>query len=100
MALSLSSTVFADPWSGKTKIKWLYPSQSGYHFGTTDYANKDLSTCDAGTRFHIPLDHPNYEAMVSSLIAAFAVEKDVNINIDGEGGELCSPSINRMFVYK
>ncbi len=90
----------ADPWSGKTKIRWLYPSTGGYAFSTQDYQNTELSSCDSGTRFLISIDHPNYNAMVSSLIMAFASDKEVNINIDGEKGKSCSPTINRMFVYK
>ncbi|WP_394203730.1 hypothetical protein [Marinagarivorans algicola] len=100
LSLMLSSVAMADPWTGKTKIKWLYPAASGFHFGTQEYANSDLSSCDHGTRFHIPLDHPNYNALVSSMLAAFAADKQINININGEEGKSCSPSINRFFVHK
>jgi hypothetical protein len=99
LLLILSSTCFADPWSGWTKILILYPHSSGINI-ITEYKNTDLSSCDGGGRFLLSNNHPNYNALASALIAAFTAEKQVHLNIDGEKltQPVCSPTINRFMV--
>lgn len=100
--LFLSSISYADPWSSSTKILQLYPAADGLIFITDSYSNTELSSCDGGKRFYISKNHANYQVMVSVLIAAFMADKEVSLNIDGEGltSPVCYPSINRFFVFK
>ncbi|TVZ37845.1 hypothetical protein P886_2191 [Alteromonadaceae bacterium 2753L.S.0a.02] len=91
--------VSADPWSGTTRIKWLYPSADGLIF-ISEYANPDISSCENGSRYLIPLNHPNYNVLASALIAAFMAEKSISFNIDSDQPRSCIPTINRFHVYK
>lgn len=97
--LVASVTVNADPWSGKTKITTIYPSVDKLTF-TSEYNNTEISACDNGHRFSIPMSHPNYDVLASSLISAFMADKSINFNIDSRQDLNCSPTINRLYVYK
>lgn len=88
----------AEFWSGKTTITHLYPMSNMYVFNVT-YSNP-LSTCDNGRRFSIDMANPNYNALVSSLVAAFMAGKEIDFNVDDAQGSGCAPSINRFFIYK
>ena len=89
---------YADPWHGFTTIEKLYPSFDGYFFLVNDPLTSH-SSCDGGRRFHIKLDHPNYDAMVSSLLLAYSTKTKINMNVDGSGSPNCSASINR-FIFE
>ena len=99
IALLTVAYVHADPWVGFTKVTHLYPTSNSYIF-LVEEKHPELSSCDLGRRFSIALDNPNYDALVSSLLLAFASGKEVYINVDGEGPNLptCSPTINRFMV--
>lgn len=84
-------------WSGKTNIKTLYPSDTGYVFNV-NYSNS-LSTCDGGSRFSISLTSPNYQALVSTLMAAFFSGKEISIHVYDNQGTSCSPALDRFIVY-
>ena len=88
----------AEFWSGETTVTHLYPTSNMYVFNVT-YANS-LSTCDNGRRFRIDMANPNYNALVSSLLAAFMAGKKINFNVDDAQGSSCEPSINRFFIYQ
>lgn len=88
---------FADPWHGYTKVTHLYPAKFGYIF-LVDSPLTDYSSCDNGKRFMIDLNHPNYEAMVSTLLLAYAAGKDVHINLEDRTSTTCSPAIDRFMV--
>lgn len=99
MLVMVSSSVIADPWHEYTNIEQLYPSFDGYYFivGTPLTSQ---SACDNGKRFHIKLDHPNYDALVSSLMFAHATGKKIRMNIDGNSTPQCSASVNRFTIEK
>lgn len=96
----ISLNASADVWTGNTGIRWVYPNNGGVSLGTKDYANEALSSCDQGRRFTILSTHPNYDAMVSALMMAFAAGKEISMNIDEDAGKVCAPEINRFFVYE
>lgn len=66
----------------------------------TTYANTELSLCDGGKRFVITKSHPNYEVLVSTMLAAFMSDKEISFNIDSGQQPTCSPTINRFLLYK
>lgn len=68
-------------WSGRTKITHLYPTPSSYIFKTS-YSNTSLSSCDNGTRWYISKSYENYDAMVATLLMAFAAGYDIDMNIE------------------
>jgi hypothetical protein len=97
--LFFSSMIHADPWSTITKITNLYPYNSGLAF-MTGYKNESLSSCDGGTRFSISKIHPNYEVMISSMMAAFMADKAIKFNIHSGQSKNCHPTIDRFVIYK
>lgn len=90
---------FADPWVGYSKISYLYPTSAGYAF-LLQVSLPERSLCDEGRRFSIPLSHPNYNAMVSSLMMAFASGKSIKINLVTGEAPTCSPSVDRFFIMQ
>lgn len=86
----------AEFWSGQTKVTKVYPYNDGLIF-FTQYANTEVSTCDRGTRFSISKSHPNYEVMVSTLLAAFMSDKSLTMNVASTAPS-CMPTINRFIV--
>lgn len=92
-----SMYALADPWHGYTKIIYLYPASDAFHFLVVD-GLPEYSACDNGKRFSVPLNHPNYQALISSLMMAFASDRHIRINLDSRSGAVCSPTINRVFV--
>lgn len=96
MASLCCLSAHAEIWSGETTITSLYPTSTGYIF-TTAYANTNLSTCDNGRRWSISSSFSNYNAMVATLIAAFASGNRVTLNID-ELPPSCEGHVNRFIV--
>jgi len=90
---------YADPWSGWTKVSYIYPYSAGLNI-ITQYKNTELSSCDNGGRFFLPKTNANYQVLSSAIIAAFIAGKEINFNIDGEGitQPTCSPTLNRLMV--
>lgn len=88
----------ADPWSETTKVKTLYPYSGGMIF-MSEYSNPEISSCDGGSRFQIAKTHPNYETLVSAMVAAFMANKRVWFNIDSGQSRTCAPTINRFLVF-
>lgn len=97
MVVSPSICQSTELWSGKTVITDLYPTSGQYIFNVS-YSNP-ISICDNGTRFSISMSNPNYNALVSSLIAAFMAGKEINFNVQDAQGSGCSPEINRFIIY-
>ena len=83
-------------WSDPTAITLLYPNSASLVFNT-EYSHP-LSRCDNGTRFEISMTNPNYDVMVSSLLAAFYSGKTIRMNFV-DAGPRCAVIINRFFVY-
>jgi hypothetical protein len=98
-ALLFSNPVLSDPWHGWTKITTLYPYSGGYIF-MVESPLTEFSSCDNGRRFSIALGHQNYDAMVSSLLLAFASDYAIRVNLDARSGPTCQPTINRFMVLK
>ncbi|MBW8184269.1 hypothetical protein [Shewanella nanhaiensis] len=94
----VSNFAQAQFWSSNTKITKVYPYTDGLIF-FTEYRNSDVSTCDGGTRFSIDKSHPNYEVMVSTLLAAFMSDKTMTMNVSSTT-RACAPHINRFLVTK
>ncbi|KPZ73119.1 hypothetical protein J8L86_12535 [Shewanella sp. MMG014] len=94
--LGFSLSAKASFWSENTKILHLYPSASGMVF-MTDYRNSDVSTCDNGGRYLIPLSHVNYDVLVSTLLASYFSGIKIRMNVDSVT-PACSPTINRFIV--
>ena len=88
----------AEVWSGPTRIVSVYPTSTEYLF-VTEYRNTTYSTCDNGGRWAISRNYPNYAAMVASLLAAFAADKQISIVID-ELPPSCNGLVNRFHVYQ
>lgn len=86
----------AEIWSGETVIRHVYPEAGGMNFMTT-YSNLSLSNCDNGARWTIAATTPNYQAMVATLLVAFATEKAVNLNITVNPVQ-CAGIVNRFIV--
>jgi len=99
MTLFFSSAVYADPWSTVSKITSLYPYSDGMIF-RTGYKNESISSCDGGVRFSISKAHPNYDVMVSSMMAAFMADKKIKFYIDSGQSKVCEPTINRFMIFK
>lgn len=94
-----SMCAVADPWHGYTKIIHLYPASDAFNFLVEDPL-PEYSACDNGRRFSVPLDHPNYQALISSLMMAFASDRTIRMNLDSRSSAVCSPTINRVFVRR
>ena len=88
--------VAAEIWSDPTPITVLYPNSGSRAFNTA-YSHPQ-STCDNGTRFEISMANPNYDVLVSSLLAAFYSGKTIRMNF-AETGPRCAVIVNRFFVY-
>jgi hypothetical protein len=93
-----SISVNAYPWSGSVEITQVYPYADGLIF-ITPYTNTEVSTCDGGRRFSISKSHPNYDVMVSTMLAAFVGGKRISFYINS-GQNTCAPTINRFFMAK
>lgn len=87
----------AEIWSGRTKIVHLYPTSYNYIF-MVNFSNA-LSTCDSGKRYSIAQTNSNYNALVSTLTAAFMAGKEISFNVNDDQGNNCAPIINRFIVY-
>jgi len=100
IGLTLSTLSSADPWL-TANVAQLYPSVDGYVFMTSN-GNSEFSSCSGGKRFKVALDHPNYDALVGTLLLAFSTDSTIKINIDGEQytSPVCAPTINRLLMYK
>ncbi len=79
------------------RIVRLYPHANGYSIILDQSHSK--STCDGGKRFNIVKGHKNYDAMVSTVIAAFMAQKKLNLVIEDEHS-FCAPPINRLQVLR
>ncbi|WP_341660213.1 hypothetical protein [Vibrio sp.] len=97
--LTFSCAVNAGPWSGEAKIRSLYPATGGLIF-FTDYKDESISSCDGGTRFVISKDHPNYQVMVSSMMAAFVADLKIKFFIEPGQTRKCEPIVTLLQVYK
>lgn len=87
--LGLSSMfAVADPWHGYTKFTYLYPASDAFHFIVAD-GLPEYSACDNGKRFSVPLNHPNYQALISSLMMAFASDRHIRMNLDNRSSAVC-----------
>ncbi|GLX85932.1 hypothetical protein tloyanaT_21840 [Thalassotalea loyana] len=95
----LSCSVQCGTWVNNVKIEALYPTTAGLVF-IVDAPNLSLSNCDGGRRYIIPMSHPNYDVLSSSLLLAFSMDKDTNINVDDVESPICQPTINRIYVKK
>ena len=96
--LGVSSSVFAGPWLGFTKLTQVYPHPEGVSVNT-EHSYPQYSNCDEGRRFNLPVDHPNYEVMADALVEGFIAGKDFNLNIKTSGSEeVCQPEIDRFRV--
>lgn len=93
----LVNSSFADPWHGPTKIERLYPTSDFFAF-IVSTPLESQSACDNGRRFHIARDNPNYDALVSALMLAYTMGKEITININGNDTAQCSASINRFIT--
>lgn len=98
VVLMFSKALSAEPWSTLTNVIEVYPNAAGLVF-VTSYVNAQISTCDNGKRFSISKDHPNYEVMVSTMLAAFMAGEKIVFHIEsGQNG--CQPTIDRFRVLK
>lgn len=88
----------AEVWSPHTRIVAVYPTSNEYLF-ITEYSNTAYSTCDSGRRWVISRNYPNYTAMVASLLAAFAADKQITMAID-ELPPSCQGVVNRFQVWR
>jgi len=89
--------ISAQVWSGETTITKLYPTSTDYIFNVS-YSNS-VSTCDGGTRFSIRKTYSdNYNALVSSLIAAFIAGKKITFVFDDSQAANCFPYIDRFQI--
>lgn len=95
--LSASLQVRSQPWHGYTTVTHLYPSFDGYFFLVSDALPK-YSTCDNSRHFSIALNHINYDALVSALMAAALAGKEIRFNLETRVFAICAPAINRVFV--
>jgi hypothetical protein len=95
----MCTAVQAEPWHVYTKITHLYPTTTGYAF-LVEAPLPERSLCDDGRRFSISLSHANYDAMVSSLLMAYAAEMSIRLNLVTGEAPTCSPSVDRFFVIK
>lgn len=91
-----SVSASAEVWSTPTRIVAVYPTSNEYLF-VTEYKNTAYSTCDGGGRWAISRNYPNYAAMVASLLAAFAADKQIAMAID-ELPPACQGTVNRFTV--
>ena len=98
LLIALACSCLADPWSGPTKIQFIYPAKEGLVFLSV-FKNPAVSTCDLGSRFLIPINHVNYNVMVSGMMAAFMADKTINFYYD-DSQKSCIPAIDRFHIYK
>jgi hypothetical protein len=97
LAMCFSQFAQAEIWSTTTRITALYPSSTGYAFNT-EYANTTYSTCDNGRRWEIPKSYATYDALVATLLLAFAQDRPIQLAID-EVPPSCSGRVNRFYVF-
>ncbi|WP_265462775.1 hypothetical protein [Aeromonas salmonicida] len=100
LAVSLIPVIAsAEQWIGYTKITALYPANDGMVFLVAE-PHPEVSSCDGGQRLQIPLTHPNYNTMVSTLIMAFTTSKEVYLNVSTEKLKVptCAAPVNRFMV--
>src|SRR5690606_11605535 len=96
--LIFSTAATAEPWSEMADVTTVYPHTEALIFVTT-YVNTQISTCDNGRRFSISKDHPNYDVMVSTMLAAFMGSKRITFHIESNQQD-CQPTIDRFRVAK
>ena len=92
-----SSLAIADTWTNPSKINRIYPTDVGLNIVLEDYANKNLSSCNNGQRYLVPIDHPNYEVYASAMMMAFVSGKKVYMFIKNQALD-CSLTIDRFMV--
>ncbi|MDH5325949.1 MAG: hypothetical protein OEZ68_00610 [Gammaproteobacteria bacterium] len=99
VSILFSGFAYADPWSGWTKINTMYPHNGGLNI-LIGYANPNFSSCDNGTRYNLSITHPNYKVMAANIMSAYALGKEININIHGHNIDtpVCAPTFNRLMI--
>ncbi len=95
--------VAANTHSGTINIEdhlaYVHPTESGFSL-TYENDSNPLSTCNDGKRFNIALSHPNYDALVSTVLAAHFGNRKVRIYVDDSQPPSCAPLIQSLLVRK
>lgn len=78
-------------------IERLYPHSEGMAF-YPDYSDKNVSSCDNGTRFNLVASDENYEVKVSVLMAAYMAGKKVLLRYDSSQPKQCAAVVDRFIV--
>jgi len=87
-------------WSDTTFITAIYPMNERLVF-MTEFGDRDLSSCNSGSRFALDPDSPGYKTQVAALLTAFANGMRIRMYIRaGQNVPTCAPVIDRFSVLE
>ena len=78
-------------------LSYVYPTTGGYTI-TFNTGSNPISTCNGGKRYAVALSHPNYDAVVSTILAAHVSKEPVRIYVDDTQSPTCAPLISGVLV--
>jgi hypothetical protein len=98
MAMAPQAAWAQDTWASQRKIAYIYPSAGGFTFMLDGDRVNPTSACEAN-RMILPLDAPNYQAIVSAIVTAFSSRLVVDVAYDASTTSACETVINRLVVH-
>ena len=87
----------AEAWTTARHVTYLYPNGGGFIFMLDGSA---IGPANCQNRFKVPLSAPGYDAIVSSIITAFAGGFTVDANYDDTTLAGCDAIVNRVLVAR
>ncbi len=80
-------------------LTYVYPTETAFVI-TYETESNAISTCNGGKRFSIALSHPNYDALVSTVLAAHFADREVRIYVEDTQSPACAPLIRDVLVRR
>ena len=97
--LPLSATADDWDWTGLTKVEVAYPHASGYTLIVAPVNGQVIapqSACPG--RLNVVITHPNYDALVATILTALSAKLDINI-FANVGATNCGVEVNRLQIF-
>ena len=94
-----SPVAAADASANNRHLIYIYPHSGGFSL-KYDGANESTNVACEPNRSILPIGAPNYQAIVSTLITAFAGSYLVDVVFDDTTRGSCEMTINRVLVKK
>ena len=97
--LCCGSTTFANAATVYVEdiLDYVYPQPNAFYI-KYDNASHPISTCNSGRRFAVALDHPNYDAIVSTILMAYQSGKKLRVYFSDTQPPACGATVDAVLV--